>query len=293
MHRVLQPFEFLEPESIDEVLQLLSTHGDKAKVMAGGVDLVLKMRLREIQPQYVISLQKVGGLDYISGDKENGLRIGALGTLREIELSAVVRNYYPLLYEAVHQIASIQVKVMGTAVGNLCVATPASDISPVLIVLGAEAKIVGDGIDKSAPIARLFVDVNKTVLEPQEVITEVFVPPVPTGTGCAFMKLGKTAEDIAKVNAAVRVTVTGNICNDVRIALGSVAPTPVRVTEAENIIKEEGVDEKAIDKAAKAAAEAVRPISDVRSTATYRKEMTRVLVKDALKKASGRVNGEE
>jgi len=288
MYRVLKPFEFFEPKTIDEAVQLLFTYGAKAKVMTGGVDLVLKMRLRQLMPEYVVSLQKIPGLDYIEGDRETGLRFGALATLREIELSPIVQKNWTLLYEAVHQIASVPVKTMGTVVGNLCVATPASDIAPVLIVLGAQAKIAGTASEKVIPVEDLFVAVGKTILEPHEIVTEIFVSSLSAGTGGAFMKLAKTMDDIAKVNAAVTVTVANNTCKEARVALGSVAPTPIRVTEAEETLKGQKLDEKTIARAAEAAAESVKPITDVRSTAAYRKEMVKVLVKDALEKAVAR-----
>jgi len=288
MHRVLKPFEFFEPKTVDEVVQLLFMYGAKAKVMAGGVDLVLKMRLRELMPEYVVSLQKVPELDYIEGDRETGLRFGALATLRQIELSPIVQRNWVLLYEAVHQIASVQAKTMGTAVGNLCVATPASDVAPALFALGAKVKIAGTAPEKVIPIEDLFVAVDKTILEPHEIVTEIFVPALPAGTGGAFMKLAKTMDDIAKVNTAVTVTVADGKCQQARIALGSVAPTPIRVTEAEETLKGQKLDEKTIARAVEAAAESVKPITDVRSTAVYRKEMAKVLVKDALEKAVAR-----
>jgi carbon-monoxide dehydrogenase medium subunit len=175
---------------------------------------------------------------------------------------------------------------MGTAVGNLCVATPASDIAPPLFVLGAKVKIAGLNYEKLVPIENFFVAVGKTILEPNEIVTEIFVPGMPAGTGSAFLKAAKTADDIAKVNAAVTVFITDKICKDARIALGSVAPTPIRVTEAEQALKGQKLDETMFARAAEAAADAARPISDIRSTAKYRKEMVRVLVKDALAKAA-------
>jgi len=288
MHRVLKSFEFFEPKTVDEVVRLLFMYGAKAKVMAGGVDLVLKMRLRELMPEYVVSLQKVPELDYIEGDRETGLRFGALATLRQIELSPIVQRNWVLLYEAVHQIASVQAKTMGTAVGNLCVATPASDVAPALFALGAKVKIAGTASEKVIPIEDLFVAVGKTILEPHEIVTEIFVPALPARTGGAFMKLAKTMDDIAKINTAVTVTVADGKCQQARIALGSVAPTPIRVTEAEETLKTQKLDEKTIARAAEAAAESVKPITDVRSTAVYRKEMAKVLVKDALEKAVAR-----
>jgi len=288
MHRVLKSFEFFEPKTVDEVVRLLFMYGAKAKVMAGGVDLVLKMRLRELMPEYVVSLQKVPELDYIEGDRETGLRFGALATLRQIELSPIVQRNWVLLYEAVHQIASVQAKTMGTAVGNLCVATPASDVAPALIALGAKVKIAGTAPEKVIPIEDLFVAVGKTILEPHEIVTEIFVPGLPARTGGAFMKLAKTMDDIAKINTAVTVTVADGKCQQTLIALGSVAPTPIRVTEAEGTLNGQKLDEETIARAAEAAAESVKPITDVRSTAVYRKEMVKVLVKDALEKAVAR-----
>lgn len=288
MYRVLKPFEFFEPKTVDEVVRLLFMYGAKAKVMAGGVDLVLKMRLRELMPEYVVCLQKVPGLDYIEGDRETGLRFGALATLRQIELSPIVQKNWVLLYQAVHQTASVQVKTMGTAVGNLCVATPASDVTPTLFVLGAKVRIAGTAPEKVIPIENFFIAVGKTILEPHEIVTEIFVPGLPAGTGGAFMKLAKTADDIAKVNAAVTVTVTDGRCKEARIALGSVAPTVIRANEAEETLKGQKLDEKTISRAAEAAAKSVKPITDVRSTAVYRKEMVKVLVKDALEKAAAR-----
>jgi len=290
MYRVLKPFEFFEPSSIDTVIEFLFRHGTRAKVMAGGVDLVLKMRLRLLQPEYVVSLQKIPGLDYIEGNLEAGLRFGALTTLREIELSPCVQHNWAILHDAVRQISSIQTKVMGTVVGNLCVATPASDISPVLFILGAVAKITGDSQEKEIPVEELFITRGETILKSHEIIREISVPPLPSGTGCAFMKLAKTKDDIAKVNTAVSVTMTDGECKDVKIALGSVAPTPIRVYDAEKILKGQKLDEQTISKAAEVAGATVKPITDVRSTAEYRREMATVLVKDALVKAADRAN---
>jgi len=288
MHRTLRSFELLEPKTIEEAVHILSTHIGKAKVFAGGVDLVARMRRRQIKPECVVSIRMIPELDYIEGSGASGLRIGALTTLRSIELSPVIQQDYVLLYEAVHQIASIQVKTMSTAVGNLCVATPASDVAPALYVLGAELKIVGPALEKTTPIENFFVEVGQTILEPNQIVTEILIPGIPAGAGVAFLKLGKTKDDIAKVNVAVLVTVTNGTCKEAKIALGSVAPTVIRAPRAEEILKSEKLNEKTTARAAEAAAEALKPITDVRSTAVYRKEMVKVLVKDALEKAATR-----
>ncbi|OFV79760.1 MAG: hypothetical protein A2W26_04310 [Acidobacteria bacterium RBG_16_64_8] len=245
------------------------------------------MRLRQILPERVVSLQRVPGLEYVEGDSSR-LRFGALATLRQIERSQVVREHWPLLSEAIGSIVSVQTKAMGTAVGNVCVGTPASDLACALYALGAGVTLAGAGGTREIPIEEFFVDSGMTAVNPHEIVTEIRVPRPPGGAAGAFMKLSKTAEDIAKVNVAVMLTLAAETCVNVRIALGSVAPTPVRASAAEAILLGVIVDEKAIQQAAGAAAESVTPISDVRSTAQYRKQMVGVLVRDCLEKAAAR-----
>jgi carbon-monoxide dehydrogenase medium subunit len=288
MYRVLKSFELFEPATVEETVRLLFIYGARAKVLAGGLDLVMKMRLRLLLPEYVISIQHIPGLDYVEGDSGTGLRIGALATMRAVEISTAVQNGYRVLYEGISAITSMQVKAMGTAVGNLCVATPATDLGPPLFVLGAKLRVAGTAPEKVIPIEEFFVAPEKSVLEPHEMVTEILVPAVPQGAGGAFLQVAKTKADIPKVNAAVMVTLTDNRCSDVRIALGSVAPTVIRAPRAEKILRGKQLDEKTIDRAAEAAAEEAKPITDVRSTAEYRRTMVKVLVRDALEKAIAR-----
>ena len=287
MAQPLKPFDYFEPTTIEEATQILSKYGTKAKVLAGGVDLVARMRRRQAQPQYVVSILSVPGLDYIQSDKA-GLRFGALTTIRSIELSPIVEKDYAVLYEAASQIASVQVKTMGTAVGNLCVATPASDIASALYALGARLRIVGPASERIIPIENFFVGVNQTVLEPGEIVTEVILPSPAPQTGGAFFKLVRTASDIAKVNVAVSLTVTDNTCRDAKIALGSVAPTVFRATQAEEALKGSTLEPKVVEEAVQLAAQEAKPITDLRSTVEYREEMVRVLVRRAVEKAMTR-----
>lgn len=288
MSRALKSFEYFEPRTVEEVVRILFMYRGEAKVLAGGVDLVPKMRKRQIQLKCLVSIQRIPGIDYIEGDGAKGLRIGALTNLRSIELSPAIQKDYELLQEAIHQIASIQVKNMGTAVGNLCVATPASDIALPLLVLGAKLRIVGPTQERNVAIEKFFIGVGQTVLQPSEIVTEVLLPSPPAATGGAFLKLVRTATDVAKVNVAVTVTVTGGICQDVKIALGSVAPTPIKANKAEEALKGKKLDQETIAEAAETAAEETKPIDDIRSTAEYRKEVTKVLVRRAIEKASKR-----
>ncbi len=289
MHRVLLPFEFVEPTTVGEAVEMID--GQKARALAGGVDLVLKMRLRQVLPEKVVSLQRIPGLDHVRRD-DSGLRFGALASLRQVESDPETREEWSLLSEAIGSIVSVQTKVMGTAVGNLCVGTPASDVAPALFALGARVVITGTGPQREVPIEEFFVGPGQTAVKPHEIVTEVLLPLPAPGSGGAFGKLSKTSEDIAKVNAAVLVQMADGVCTDARIALGAVAPTPVRAGEAELLLLGSQMDAETIAGAAEAAMQAATPISDVRSTAEYRREMVRVLVKDALERAVQRASGE-
>ena len=285
MFRVLCPFKYLEPKPIEEAVQILSTYGAKAKVLAGGVDLVARMRRHEIKPEYVVSIQSIPDLDYIQADGAKGLRIGALTTIRSLELSQVIQRDYMLLHEATHQVASIQVKSMGTAVGNLCVGTPASDIACALFAIGAKLRIVGIAGERTVPIEDFFIGVGKTILQPYEIVTEILLPAIPTRAGSAFLKLARTANDIAKVNVAIMLTLANSRCMDAKIAIGSVAPTVIRARKAEESLKGLELEPKILLEASETAAEEVKPITDIRSTAEYRREITKVLVRHGIEKA--------
>ncbi|MEA3441945.1 MAG: xanthine dehydrogenase family protein subunit M [Chloroflexota bacterium] len=284
MFRTLKPFEYFEPKTIEEATETLSKYGTKAKAYAAGVDLVPRMRKRQIHPKYMVNIQQIKGLDAIKENAE-GLSIGALSSLRSIELSPLVKKNYMVLSEAIHSIASIQVKTQGTAVGNLCVATPASDVAPALFVLDAKFRVAAPSVEKTVPIENFYTGVGQTVLQTNEIITEILLPKLPAKTGGAFLKLVRTVADIAKVNAAATLTITDDTCKEVRIAVGSVAPTVFRAKKAEGMLKGQKLDQKLIEKAAETAAGEAKPITDLRSTAEYRKETTRVLVKRVLEKA--------
>jgi carbon-monoxide dehydrogenase medium subunit len=286
--RSLQKFEYLEPMVLERAVQMLSTHGPEAKILNGGIDLVPRLRRHEIAPKYIVSIQRIQSLDYLEDEGYQGFRIGALTRLCSLEFSPTVQKEYVALYEALYQIRSIQVKTMGTAVGNLCVATPASDIAASLIALGAKLKISSAGSERIILLEDFFVGVHQTVLRPGEIVTEVWLPRPPTKTGSAFLKLVRTAVDIAKVNVAVMITLTNETCQEAKIVLGSVAPTVVRARRAESILKGRKLEAEVILTAAEAAAQEIKPITDIRSTADYRKEATRILVRQTIEKALGR-----
>ncbi len=287
--QALKTFEYFEPGTVKEAVQIALKYAAKAKVLAGGIDLVPGIRRRRLQPECVISLQRIPGLDYIKHDRADGLRIGALTSLRSIELSPAIKKDYIVLYEAIHQIASIQVKTAGTAVGNLCVATPASDVASALFVLGTKLRIVSPTQERTVPIEDFYPRLHQTVLQPGEIVTEILLPTPDASAGGSFLKLVRTATDVAKVNVAIMIKVTDRKCKEAKIALGAVAPTPIRARKAEETFKGQIPETGVIEAVAAAAAEDAKPITDIRSTAEYRKETTQILVRRAIEKALDRV----
>jgi carbon-monoxide dehydrogenase medium subunit len=281
---ILNKFEYFEPNTVKDVVEILSRYGAGAKVIAGGVDLIPKMRQQEICPKWLISIQRIPELDYIKNTKK--VRIGALTKIRSLEMNPMLQKEYSPLSEAAHQIASIQVKTMSTAVGNICVGTPASDIVAALYALRASLKVVGSSGEKVIPIENFFLGIKKTILEPDELVIEIILPHFTKRGVGAFLKLARSAHDIAKVNVAVMLLFSDEICEDATIALGSVAPTVIRARKAEKIIKNSVLNSDLIAKAAKAAAKEATPISDIRSTAKYRQEVLSVCVRRALQRAA-------
>jgi len=286
---VIKPFEYFEPGTVKEAGQLLSTYGEKARLLAGGIDLIPRMRKGIIKADYLVNIQKIPGLEYIKANGTKGVKFGAMARLHSIETSKAVQRNYPILYEAIHQIASPQTKYMGTAVGNICVATPASDVATALLALDAELTIAGVDGERKEPMEKFYVDYYRTSLQRGEMVTEVFLPSPPAGTCTAFLNLVRTHSDIAKVSVAAVMIVKDGVCREAKIAVGAAAPTLFRATKAEAVLKDQKVNPQAINRAAETAAGETKPITDLRSTAGYRREMTRVLVRRALEKALEKV----
>jgi carbon-monoxide dehydrogenase medium subunit len=281
----MKPFEYFEPSTVGEATRLLSNYGKKAQILAGGIDLIPRMRKGEIKTKYVVNIQKIPGLGYIEPDGKRGLKFGAMTKLHSIETSKPIQKNYPILYEAVHQIASVQAKYMGTAVGNLCVATPASDVATVLFALGAKLKIAGPNKQRTEPIEKFYLDYLRTSLQRGEMVTGVFLPRPQPGTNTAFLNLVRTRADIAKISVALAIVIQEGICREARIAIGAVAPTVLRATKAEVVLTGKKLGPDLIHQAAEAAAGETKPITDLRSTANYRREMVKVLTRRALEKA--------
>jgi carbon-monoxide dehydrogenase medium subunit len=281
----MKPFEYFEPRTVMEATELLSTYGEKARILAGGIDLIPRMRKREIETECVVNIQKIPGLEHIEINEKGEITFGAMARLRSIETSETIQNKYPILYEAIHQITSVQAKFMGTAVGNLCVATPASDIATSLFAFAAQLKITGAKGERIEPIEKFYVDYRLTSLKRGEMVTGVLLPQPSPGTGTAFLNLVRTHADIAKISVAASIVVRNGVCREARLAIGAAAPTVLRAQNAEALLMGQRMTPQVINKAAEIAAGETRPITDLRSTAEYRREMAKVLVRRVLNKA--------
>ena len=283
-YRRLPRLDYLSPKTIDEVLSTLSQFKGKAKVMAGGTDIVPKLKRREIKaPEYIIDLKGVPNLDYIKHDEDGGLSLGALVTIRAVESSPVIREKFSVLFHAAQSMASNQVRNRGTVAGNICNAVPSADTAPALLTLEAKLKLISQRGERTVNIEDFFTGPSETVLADDEILQEIQVPNLPPQGRGVYLKLTpRRSMDLAIVGVAVVAVPENGVCRDIRIALGAVSPTPVRVREAEAIIKGQRLSDDVIERAAQMAAEGCCPISDHRASAEYRTEMVKVLVRRAI-----------
>ena len=262
---------------------MLARYQEQARVIAGGTDLLIALKEHAERPAYVISLASIPGWRYIEYDEAQGLRIGAATTVRSVETSPIVRAKYPVLAVAAGLLASIQIRNLATVAGNICRASPSAEMPPALLVLRATVKLVGSAGDRLVPLEEFFTDPGRTVLQPDELLAEIQVPPPHPQTGAVYIKHSpRRAMDLAVVGVAALVALEGGRCVEARIALGAVAPTPRRAPAAEEILRGREPTAVRIEDAARAAAELASPISDLRGTAKYRRQMVHVLTRRAL-----------
>jgi aerobic carbon-monoxide dehydrogenase medium subunit len=283
----MMPFEYRTPKNLKEVHASLKEFGTDAKLISGGTALVIMMKQRLVRPTCLVSLRSVRGLNGIEV-KDGGLSIGGLATHRDVETSSLVRRRLPVLSETYHHVATIRVRNTASVGGGLAHADPNQDPPPTLIALGATVKATSANGSRVIPLDEFFTDYYETVLNPDEIITEVFVPKLPPNSGSAYLKfLPRTADDYATVSAAAVLTLdkSKKTISDVRIALGSVGTTPIRAKDAEALLRGQPVKPEAFREAAEKAKEAVDPVSDFRGSAGYKKEMAGVFVRRALEKA--------
>ncbi|MBI4523838.1 MAG: xanthine dehydrogenase family protein subunit M [Deltaproteobacteria bacterium] len=279
----MKSFDYFAPQSLDDATSLLHRYGKKSTLLAGGTDLLLRMERRLIEPGVIIDLKKIRAIKGIKVAR-NGLRIGAATLMDEIASSPLLRGRYGMVAQAAAAVGSIQTRNRATLGGNLCNASPAADTAPPLIALSATARFASSRRERELPLDEFFSGPGKTRLQSNELLKEIFVPFVAERSGGSFQRCTRTAMDIALVNCAVFISLAAeeNTITNVRIALGAVAPTPVRARGAEDFLCGKTPNPTAINEAADLAVAGATPIDDVRSTASYRREMVRVLVRRAI-----------
>ena len=282
---LLPKFEYFAPETMEEACSLLAKYKGEARVLAGGTDLLVQMKNREVTPRYLINIKNIPNLDYIRYDDKEGLRIGALTTIEALKTSTLIRRRFGILSQAAAVLGTVQIRNRGTIAGNLCNASPAAETAPALITLAAKARIVGVAGERAVPLEDFFISPGQTVLQAGEIVTEIQVPNLPPRSGGAYLKHSIKRMDIAIVGVGVVITLNGEVCNDIKIALGAVACTPIRAKKAEEIIRGQGLDSELMERAAQIASEESRPIDDIHSYAQYRKQMVKVLAQEAMKQA--------
>ena len=288
----MRNFEFFEPTTVEEASSLLSQYNGKAELMAGGTDLLIVMKDRLLTPEYVISLEKIPGLDEITYDAEAGLRVGAMTRTRALEKHPTVRELYTALAEGAAEIGSIQIRHLATLGGNICHASPAADTVPALLVFDAQVKIASADGERTVSIDQFFTGPGRSVLKTGEIVTAFECPPRSANEGSQYIKYKiREVMDLAFVGVASAVKLDNGAVADTRIGLASVAPTPIRATDAEAIVNGRPLTDGLLDEAAEAASAQCTPISDLRCSAEFRREMVGVLTRRTLQTAASRAHG--
>lgn len=279
--RPLPSFQYHRPTSVEEALELLDSL-DSAKPFTGGTDLVLLLREGVVKSEHLVDLNRVAELNYVRTEGSY-VCIGAATTHSQVIGSPIIKEKAHALYDAVFRIGSPQIRNLGTITGNVCNASPAADAAPPLLILDAEVTIKSvDGI-KQMPISGLFAGPKINSLGPNELVTEIRFPVPPANSGSAYRRIARRkAFTLSVVGAAAYVEMEGEICSDARVAFSSIAETPIRVEEVEELIRGKEPTPELMERACEACKGHVRPITDIRGTAEYRRDMCAVLLKRAM-----------
>lgn len=281
-------FEYLEPRSLRQAVALADRYGADGRIVAGTTDFLVRWRQGVWQPDHVIDIAKVPGLSRVAFSTRSGLRLGAMVTIGTLDTHPIVRQRYPALSAAASAFAGVQIRNLATVGGNVCNASPAGDTLPVLLVFDAQCRIVGPAGERMAPLDQFFTGPGSTVLQRGEILAELRLPPPARGTGSLYIKHSpRGAMDIATLGVASMITLQdrGRVCRDVKIALGAVAPTPIRAYSAEDLLRGQTITPELLRAAAEEARRAATPIDDVRASARHRKAMVGVLVERTLEQA--------
>ncbi len=275
--------DYVAPRSIKEAVELLSERGDQARVMAGGTDLLVQMRARRLQPDLIVDIKGIPGLNEITYDDHAGLTLGAAVPCYKVYTNQTVTRTYPGLTDVASLIGGIQIQGRASLGGNLCNATPSADSVPVMIALGATAMIAGPNGTREVAVEDFCTGPGRNVLQRGEMLAAIHFPPPVPNSGAHYIRFTPRNEmDIAVAGVGVSVVIENGTFKSARLALASVAPTPLFVKEAGDALAGRPVDEDSVRLAAGIARDAARPITDMRGTIEYRKHLCEVLTRRAL-----------
>ena len=278
-------FTYHAPESLGEVCSLLAQLGDKATVLAGGTDVLHKMKQWKLTPEHLVSLKHLDELREVRYEPGRGVVIGALVTQNGIYTSPLLQERYLSVSQAAHQMASNQIRNLGTVGGNIANAVPSADLPPILVALQASIRLVSATGARTLPLEEFFVGSAQSVLAPGEVLTEITIPDQ-SATGSTYIKFGlRRSGALAVAGSAVAVTVAGDTLVETRIALSSAGPTILRAHGAEAYLRGRTISDEALARAGVLAGEESRPRDSIRGSAEYRRNLVEVLTKRALRKA--------
>lgn len=280
----MKNFDYLEPKTVAEACALLKQHGGEAKVFAGGAHLTILMKQGLLEPRSLVNIKKIPELKGIRFDPKEGLAIGALVTHRELEISALAKEKFPVLCEAEKEVANIRVRNMGTVGGNLASGEPLTDLAQIFIALDGKVKITGPNGQRTIAVEELFLDFYTTSLAEDEILTEVVLPPLPARSGIDYIRFSSSSVvDKPSVGVAVRVTLNSDATiQTARIVLGCVGATPVRARKAEALITGKKLTADLALDAGNIASQECRPTTDLRGSEKYKRAIVKTLVKRAV-----------
>lgn len=279
----MKAFKYLSPESVEDAIAFYGEHSETAKYMAGGTDVIVKIKEGWMEPDYLISLKKIQEMGDLHKNEATGvLSIGALVTHSLLEKSLMIQKDYPIIYDAVSNIGSLQVRNVGTIGGNLINAVPSADGAIPMIALDGTALLHGPEGERSSPIKDLFIGPYQTILKPGEILKKITIPPQTAHTGSAYIKFGRRAAmELPLIGIGVLLTLNSdyNTCTKARICLGVAGPTPMRAYDAEDFLTGKKITEAILIEAGNMAAKESKVRDSVRGKAWHRREMIRVHVK--------------
>jgi xanthine dehydrogenase iron-sulfur cluster and FAD-binding subunit A len=279
----MKKFDYYQPTTLKKAFSLMKKCKGRAQYIAGGTDVLVRIKQKAIQPDALISLSGIEALKNISHN--GGLSLGSMLPFKDVEKDAVIARAYPALARAISVLANPQVRNVATMGGNLSNAAPSADCAPPLMVMEATLKLQGPGGEREVPIDEFFTGPGENCMEAEEILTQIRVPEMANSTGMAFLKVGRLAQDIAVVNAAALLVMDGKKCRECRLAVGAVAPVPLRLKNVEKLMEGEEIGAELLDRVSETVEQEVSPITDVRSTEEYRRIMSGVLIKRVILQA--------